>query len=311
MGLQPLCRGITYTDLRFLDRPRVIATAVLQSVQGVALVDPGPTSCLATLEATLAAHGITVGDIATILLTHIHLDHAGATGTLVRANPSIQVYVHERGARHMIDPAKLLESARRLFGDEMDRLYGEFVPVPVANVRILTGGERIEVGDRAFEVAYTPGHASHHVSYYDADSRIAFVGDVAGIRTGPDLFVMPPTLPPDIDLEAWRDSVTLVERWQPDTLFVTHFGPHSGVSAHLQALLEGLETMSQMVLRTLEGEGTDEERMARFTAEMRIHLRQRLSEAEATLYDQASRLPYCWMGLARYWRKKSAQASAS
>lgn len=304
--MQILSRGISYTDLRFQDCARVIATAVLQSVQGVALVDPGPTSCLATLEATLATHGIAVSDLRTILLTHIHLDHAGATGTLVRENQAIQVYVHERGARHMIDPAKLLESAGRLYGADMDRLWGEVRPVPESNVRPLQGGERLEVADRHFEVAYTPGHASHHVSYFDRESGIAFVGDTAGVRTGPSLFVLPPTPPPDISLELWRDSVALIEQWHPETLFVTHFGPHGQAAEHLEALRTHLEAVSQMAKRTLDEEGSDEERMARFTGELRTYLRRHLPEPEAALYGQAAPLELGWLGLARYWRKKLA-----
>ena len=195
--MQTIARGITCLDLMFLGKPRIIATGVLQGPGGVALVDPGPSTCLKTLRAVLGDHGITLADVRTILLTHIHLDHAGATGTLVRENPAIQVCVHERGAPHMADPAKLLHSATRLYGDDMDRLWGEFLPVPEANLRVLVGGERVAGADRDLEVAYTPGHASHHVSFLDRSSGVAFVGDVAGIRTGSELFALPPTPPPE------------------------------------------------------------------------------------------------------------------
>ncbi|MCE2539114.1 MAG: MBL fold metallo-hydrolase, partial [Acidobacteria bacterium] len=222
--METIARGVTYTDLMHLGRPRVIATAVVQSAAGVALIDPGPTSCLETLRAALTDAGIAIADVRTLLLTHIHLDHAGAAGSLLRENPDIKVYVHERGAPHMIDPSKLLASAARLYGDEMDELWGAFLPVPEANVRALAGGERIEAADRKFEVAYTPGHASHHVSFLDRDSGIAFVGDVAGVRTGRELFVLPPTPPPDIDVEVWAQSIELVRQWRASTLLVTHFG---------------------------------------------------------------------------------------
>ena len=204
----------------------------------------------------------------------------------------------------MADPSRLLKSAARLYGADMERLWGEVVPVPADNLRSLSGGERLTVGDRQLEVAYTPGHASHHVSYYERESGIAFVGDVAGIRTGPEVFVMPPTPPPDIDLDAWARSVERLEQWQPSTLFVTHFGPHGGVADHLQTLLQHLGEMSRMVRRTLEDDGSDESRIARFSEEMRRYLRQHLSEAEATRYDHAAPLAQCWLGLARYWRKK-------
>jgi len=306
--MQVLAHGITYTDVRFQGRPRVIATGVLESAEGVALVDPGPTSCLATLRANLAAQGIGIGDVRWILLTHIHLDHAGATGSLVRENGRIEVFVHERGARHMADPTRLLDSARRLYGDAMDTLYGEFAAVPADHLRSLAGGERVTVADRELEVAYTPGHASHHVCFYDRASRIAFVGDTAGVRTGAALFVLPPTPPPDIDLEAWSESIGIIERWQPDTLFLTHFGPHERPSAHLQVLLETLQAMSQIALRALEGGGREDDQLGRFTSETARYLRQRLPEDEAALYDRAAPLWQCWLGLARYWRKKLGTA---
>ncbi len=155
-----------------------------------------------------------------LLLTHIHLDHAAATGALVRRWPELEVYVHERGAPHLVDPSRLLASAERLYGDQMERLWGEIVPVPEANVRSLAGGETV-LGMR---VAYTPGHASHHVSYLHEDSGTAFTGDVAGVRIPPSSFIVPPTPPPDIDIEAWEESIGIVEGWQPQRLALTHFG---------------------------------------------------------------------------------------
>src|SRR5262249_39730544 len=154
--------------------------------------------------AGLERAGISIADVRTLLLTHIHLDHAGATGTLIRENPSLRVYVHEKGAPHMADPAKLIASATRLWGNDMDRLWGEMRPVPAECMTIVRGGERIVAGGRDFDVAYTPGHASHHVSYFSRDTGIAFVGDTAGVRLQAGQYILPPTPPPDIDLEAWR-----------------------------------------------------------------------------------------------------------
>ena len=185
--------------------------------------------------------GIAVADLRAILLTHIHLDHAGATGTLVRENPTLRVYVHEKGAPHMADPEKLVASATRLWGDEMDRLWGEFRPVPADAIIVLKGGERIAAGGRDLEVAYTPGHASHHVSFFSADTGIAFVGDTAGIRLRPGAFVMPPTPPPDINLEPWRDSLAPIAGGGRTPLFITHFGPHAPVGAHLTEMAVHLE----------------------------------------------------------------------
>jgi glyoxylase-like metal-dependent hydrolase (beta-lactamase superfamily II) len=169
--MSTLASGLDYVDLNFLGNPEIIATAILQDAAGVALVDPGPSTTLETLRASLDRKGIAMRDVRQILLTHIHLDHAGVTGTLIRENPAIEVFVHERGARHMIDPSKLLASAGRLYGADMERLWGEFLPVPVDRIRALKGEERLEAGGRELEVAYTPGHASHHVSYFDPSSR--------------------------------------------------------------------------------------------------------------------------------------------
>src|SRR5260221_10289925 len=223
----PLASGSSFVDVNFLGTPGIISTAVLHGPGGVALIDPGPSSKLFTLRAELERAGIAIADVRTILLTHIHLDHAGATGTLVRENPGIIVYVHEKGAPHMASPEKLIASARRLWGDDMDRLWGEFLPVPAERMNALKGGERIAEGGRDLEVAYTPGHASHHVSYFSADSGIAFVGDTAGVLLHHDGFNMPPTPPPDIDLEAWNESLRKIGDWRADTLFITHFGPYT------------------------------------------------------------------------------------
>lgn len=307
-----ITRGIHYADLDFQGRKRVIATAVIDSPGGVTVVDPGPTSCLETLRAALRDHGFAVSDIATILLTHIHLDHAGASGTLVRENPGITVHVHERGARHMVDPSKLIASATRLYGKEMDRLWGEFLPVPENNVRRLAGGERIPVADRELDVAYLPGHASHHVGYFDRSSGVAFVGDTAGVRTGSELFALPPTPPPDIDVEVWKESIETIRDWRASTLFVTHFGPHEGADAHLDVLLEHLEAVALMARRGLEVEAvSDEIRMSAFVDELRRYLQRHLPPSEAALYGHAAPLSQCWLGLARYWRKRAASSGAS
>ena len=304
--MHTLADGLSYFDLDFLGCPRVIAVAAAHGAAGVALIDPGPSTCLERLRAELAASGVTAADIRTILLTHIHLDHAGAVGTLVRENPEIEVYVHERGAPHMVDPARLLSSAGRLYGADMDRLWGEFLPVPEANVRVLRGGEQVEAGGRRFEVAYTPGHASHHVSYFDPSSGVAFVGDTAGVRTGRALFVMPPTPPPDIDIEVWMDSIDLIRRWQPATLFATHFGPHEDTAAHLDAFLQHLAALAEVARGLLAEEGSDSERLRRFAHEARVYLQRHLPAEEVDLYDFAAPLTLGWLGLARYWRKRGA-----
>ncbi|MBI3494179.1 MAG: MBL fold metallo-hydrolase [Acidobacteria bacterium] len=299
-----LASGVSYVDLQFLGTPRIIATVVLHGPGGVALIDPGPSSTLPALNAELARAGIAWRDVRSILLTHVHLDHAGATGSLVRDHPGLRVYVHEKGAPHVIDPEKLVASATRLWGDDMHRLWGDIRPVPAGNLVVVKGGERISVGGRDFEIAYTPGHASHHVSFYNADTGTAFVGDTAGVRLVPGGFNMPPTPPPDIDLEAWRESLTRIGRWRAQTLFVTHFGPHTPVGAHLTDLADTLELTSGMVKASLARAGSDESREAWFADEIRRELRRRMTEADARAYEVAGRFDLSWRGLARYWRKR-------
>tara|TARA_Y100000588_G_scaffold327347_1_gene362276 strand:- start:3197 stop:4090 length:894 start_codon:yes stop_codon:yes gene_type:complete len=294
-------------DLGFQGRARVIASAVVQSNSGVAIIDPGPSSCLDVLLGELDQHGIMISDIQALLLTHIHLDHAGSTGSLIRKNPEIKVYVHERGAAHMLDPSKLLASASRLYGEDMDRLWGEFLPVPRNNIYSLSGGERINVADRTFEVEYTPGHASHHVSFFDRSSQVAFVGDTAGVRTGRALFVMPPTPPPDIDVEVWLESIELIRKWRATSLFTTHFGLHEDAEAHLDALVEHLIAISEIAKTVIIERGDADQQLNSFTRQARVYLRSRLPVEEADLYDFAAPLALGWFGLARYWRKRNIQ----
>jgi len=303
-----LAAGLDYVDLNFLATPQVIATAVLHHASGVALIDPGPSTTHQNLTQSLRGKGIAIRDVRQVLLTHIHLDHAGVTGTLVRENPAIEVLVHERGAPHMIDPSKLVASARRLYAADMDRLWGDFVPVPAERVRALKGGERITAAGRDLDVAYTPGHASHHVSFFDAASRVAFVGDTAGIRrTGRD-YVMPPTPPPDIDLDAWRTSEDRILSWEPDTLFLTHFGPFHGARMHFQDMTARLDVWSAIVRRLLADRSLDEDaRLHAFVEEAVLDLSRKLGEQEAERYGRAGRLDYSWQGLSRYWRKRNEQ----
>jgi len=194
----------------------------------------------------------------------------------------------------------------------MDRLWGEFLPVPAENVKALGGGERINAAGRELEVAYTPGHASHHVSYFDPASRIAFVGDTAGIRrpsrrAGPAAtYVMPPTPPPDIDLEAWRASAAAILAWEPDTLFLTHFGPFHGARLHFQELADHLESWSRIVRRLLADTTLDDpQRQQQFVDEATLDLRRIVGDLDAEQYGRAGRLDYSWQGLSRYWKRRS------
>jgi glyoxylase-like metal-dependent hydrolase (beta-lactamase superfamily II) len=185
----------------------------------------------------------------------------------------------------------------------MDRLWGEVTPVPERSLLVVSGEERLVAGGRTFEIAYTPGHASHHVSYFDASSGIAFVGDTAGVSIDGG-YVLPPTPPPDIDIEMWRVSVARIERWAPRSLFMTHFGPIEVVRPHLARLLDHLDVTAALVRESLRAPGTDDERSIRFGDDLRRELRRKMSEAQVSAYESAAPFHLLWLGLARYWRKK-------
>lgn len=297
---------MAYGDLQFLGTSGVIATVILQGPDGVTIVDPGPSTTLPALRALLASLGMSVADVTALLLTHIHLDHAGASGTLVREQPRLRVFVHEKGAPHLVDPSKLLVSAGRLYGDQMERLWGEVAAVPQHVITPLAGGERLTVAGRLLEVAYTPGHASHHVSYFSRDAGVAFVGDTAGVRLLSSGTVFAPTPPPDIDLELWADSLSLIGAWQPDTLFVTHFGPVSGTTAHLDELRTRLSWAASLAKTSLARDDSDEGREAWFAEQVEVHLRRTTSESDMQAIKLAAPIGLNWRGLARYWRKREA-----
>ncbi len=301
--------GIRFLDLRFQGAPQVVATVVLEGGSKIALIDPGPTSTLDVLREELALGGVSFGDVEAILLTHIHLDHAGACGTILREHPAITVYVHERGAPHLIDPEKLLGSATRLYGDRMEQLWGAFEPVPQANVRALKGGETVTAAGHTLQTAYTPGHASHHLAYFDAPSRIAFVGDVAGVSLPPAHVIVPPTPPPDIDIEAWEASVEAILAWHPESLFLAHFGLKANPQVHLQELMERLRSWARLV-QHLASEPSEDARRTKFARQAGLELQRLVSDAELSRYQLAVALDQSFTGLERYWKKRAERLAS-
>jgi glyoxylase-like metal-dependent hydrolase (beta-lactamase superfamily II)/cell division septum initiation protein DivIVA len=276
-------------DLHHLGRERVIGCWVVDGV----LIDPGPASCLQTLLEALGGE-----EPEAVLLTHIHLDHAGATGSLVARWPELEVYVHENGAPHLTDPTRLLESARRLYGADMERLWGDVLAVPEANLRVLRGGEWLF--DGSFEVAYTPGHASHHVSYLHDGT--AFVGDVGGVRITPDALTIPPTPPPDVDIEAWHRSIEQVLEWRPERLAMTHFGSSEDVEQQLAELSERLDSWTALA-RT--------EDLDTFVTVVENEITRSGSPHLRGSYVQAAPPEQLYLGLERYWHKRDTTAEAS
>jgi glyoxylase-like metal-dependent hydrolase (beta-lactamase superfamily II) len=225
-----------------------------------------------------------------LLLTHIHFDHAGAAGALVRKWPDLEVWVHERGARHLADPTRLVSSAKQLYGDDFDRLWGEVVPIPERSLRVLRGGESQEEWD----VAYTPGHASHHVSYLHRESGWAFPGDTCGVRLPSGDLILPPTPPPDIDLDAWSASIEQIEEWGPERIAITHFGDYGDVAEHLDRLREALRHWGELARRT------DRETYAE---ELRAAFDDALGEEDARAFAQAMPPEDQWLGLDRYFQR--------
>jgi glyoxylase-like metal-dependent hydrolase (beta-lactamase superfamily II) len=227
-------------DLLHLGRERVIGCYLLETADGPALLDCGPASCSETLVARLGERGLALADVRHLLLSHIHLDHAGATGVLVRQHPRLQVHVSEVGAPHLVDPSKLISSAARLYGDALEPLWGEIVPVPEENVHAV--GSRV-VGLDCFP---SPGHASHHVCYLGSDGTL-YAGDAAGVRITPHPFVLPPTPPPDLDVEGWHATVAEIRRRRPERLALIHFGAFDTVGRHLDELERRLDEWTDRV----------------------------------------------------------------
>ena len=273
--------------------PGIVGSYVLETDDGPALFDCGPTTTIAHLKAGLAEGGLDLTEVKHLLLSHIHLDHAGAAGVLVRENPWLQVHVSEVGAPHLIDPAKLESSARRLYGDAFDALWGELAPIPSENVHVV--GDRV-VGLECFP---TPGHAWHHVSYLDTDGTL-YAGDAAGVRIGSGRFVSPPCPPPEFDLDAWERTIAEIDKRAPRRLALIHFGVFDDVQEHLAELRETLSRWSSRV-----EDGMDEET---FVAAARYDIGQTDPELVDD-YDRAAPYWHHFRGIERYWRKRREAAA--
>ncbi|HZY64760.1 MAG TPA: MBL fold metallo-hydrolase [Rubrobacteraceae bacterium] len=288
-------------DLNFMGTERVIAAFLLLGEGSVALVETGPTTCLDPLLGGLKEHGVSPEDVSQVFLTHVHLDHAGASGNLAELLPNATFYVHEIGYPHMVDPSKLLKSATRIYGDRMDELWGEVLPVPEDRLKSLEGGEEIEAVGGVLTTHYTPGHAYHHLAYLEPESGTLFAGDVAGIRLPGQSYVRPPTPPPEIDVEAWMQSIETVRQIEPRVLCPTHYGSYEDVDRHLgeleQRLQDWLLFIEEQIDEGVEREQIAYELKAKGDAEM---LAEGASPEETEHYDLAGNYEMLVDGLMRY-----------
>ena len=275
-------------DLRHLGVERVIGVYLLETEDGPALFDCGPTTGVEQLKQGLHLRGLDLTDVRHLLLSHIHLDHAGAAGVLVREHPGLQVHVSELGAPHLVDPSKLEASARRLYGDAFDTLWGELAPVPEENVH--TVGDRV-LGLDCFPA---PGHAAHHVVYVDTDGN-AYCGDAAGVRIQPRRLVLPPTPPPEVDVEGWHRTIDELERREPQALALIHFGVASDAKTHLAELRRRLDEWVELL-----GAGVSEEEFAE-------RVREQIRDDDPETVDEYERAMPFWQsyaGLKRWWEKR-------
>lgn len=296
--------GAWQVSLPFLGEPQIIGSYLLVGKNELAIIDPGPGSTLRSLLVALPEAGFDPWDVTHILLTHIHLDHAGATGSLTRLLPRAQVYVHGLGAPHLIDPSRVVASATRIYGDRMKLLWGNIEATPAERIHRISDGDTLSVAGRQLAVYYTPGHAIHHVSFFDTRTREFFAGDVAGVRLPGVDYVRPPTPPPDIDLEAWSKSIALIRQLHPDVLYLAHFGPTSDVERHLDRLEAALYRWGDFVLEAMRQGKSEAEIIALLIEKTQPELERVTADPHAIQrYEIAANYAMSAQGLIRYWRR--------
>jgi glyoxylase-like metal-dependent hydrolase (beta-lactamase superfamily II) len=308
MPVTELDPGLHGIDLEFQGLPGVIASYLLSRDGDHLLIETGPSTTLGALLACLKHLAVEPENISKLLVTHVHLDHAGAAGTLIQRYPHLQLYVHEIGAPHMIDPSKLLVSAGRIYGDQMGPLWGEVLPVPEENVHALKDESAISIGDRQLTAVYTPGHASHHVVYRDGEGGDVFTGDVAAVRLQGFDTIRPPTPPPDIDLEGWRGSLDRIEAMQAKRLLLTHFGPQVDVNRHLQQTRARLKAWASEVEHRFAA-GIDRDQIVRdLQAFAQTDIAGTDDPTAPERYELATPTFMSADGLIRYFRKRGTAA---
>ncbi|GAC1350915.1 MAG: MBL fold metallo-hydrolase [Ktedonobacteraceae bacterium] len=298
--------GVWQISLPFLGEHEIVGSYLLAGENELAIIDPGPGSMLEPLLASIKDAGFDPQDVTHILATHVHLDHAGVTGSLVRQLPKAQVYVHSKGASHLIDTSKVVASAARIYGDRMQMLWGEIESTPAERVHVLEGGDVLKVAGHRLEVHYTPGHAVHHVVFFDAHSGELFAGDVAGVRLPGVDYVRPPTPPPDLDLEAWSESISLIRSLRPDVLYIGHFGAVRDITQHFSRLRETLSAWGDFVLDAMRKEKEEAEIITLLIEKTQSELQRAAKDPHAIQrYEIASNYAMTVQGYMRYWKLKS------
>jgi glyoxylase-like metal-dependent hydrolase (beta-lactamase superfamily II) len=296
-------------DLDFMETERVIASFLLLGDEDAAIVETGPTTCIDRLTAGLEQHGVSGEDVLQVFLTHIHLDHAGASGHLAEVLPNATFYVHEVGYPHLVDPSKLVKSATRIYGERMEELWGEVSPVPADRIEILKDKQETEAAGRILVAHDTPGHAYHHLAYLEPDSGALFAGDVAGIRLPGQSYIRPPTPPPEIDVEAWMQSINNIRQIAPASLWPTHFGTYEDVGRHLgeleQRLQDWLLFVEAQIDDGMEREEISDQLKAKGDAEM---LAEGADVTRSEHYDLAGNYPMLTDGLMRYVTRRRKES---
>lgn len=292
-------------DLAFQGSAGVIGAYLFTGPDGHTLLETGPGSTLDALERAITAAGAHLGDVTQLVVTHIHLDHAGAAGSLLRLLPNARLFVHPVGAPHMIDPSKLLASATRIYGDRMDLLWGAFEPCPQDRVVTLADDDTLRCGARTLRALYTPGHASHHIAFHDLADGAVYTGDVAGVRLDAAAYVRPPTPPPDIDVDAWHASATRIRALEPSALRLTHFGSFDDPPRHLDELLRRLDAWATWIAQRLRDGATRDELVRELKTDADLEVTAETADPTiAEGYELASPSGMTVDGMVRYLRKK-------
>lgn len=304
-GPRAVSSGIELIDLGFMDTPGVIAAYLIAGDDELTLIESGPASTRAHLESGIRIAGYSLGDVSRIVITHIHLDHGGAAGAIMRDHPRIRLSVHPLGAPHMVDPARLINSAGRIYGDRMALLFGEIVGVPEDRIDYLADREVVQMSGHPLRMVFTPGHAAHHVAILDEITRTLFTGDVGGVRVPGSGFVAPPTPPPEFAPDQWRDSIEILRSTQPARLALTHFGFVDDVDSHLDRLMPGVESAIAIARESLAGDGNLETLTARLLDFERDSIDASVRSRALEQLELASPSYVSAMGLQRYLRKRA------